>query len=282
MGRVTARARVVRIRGDHSDHRADTLVVEEPLELRLDGTSLMVTMRTPGHDIDLVHGILLSENVIADPDEIETVRYCAGTDDEGRNTYNVIDVASRRNSHIVDLSLVARSSPTTSACGVCGKASIDALATKARWPLADDAHTVTPQSLSAMSQRLRESQSTFATTGGAHGAALFDSAGRLVFAREDIGRHNAVDKVIGAAMREGLLPLSGHTLLVSSRASFELAQKAIVAGIPILAAVSAPSSLAVEVAREYGLTLVGFLRGDSMNVYSAEHRVITVDDDPPA
>jgi FdhD protein len=273
MGRVTERRRVLRIRGAAAAHRADTLVAEEPLEIRLDGRPLAVTMRTPGDDFALATGFLVSEGVLAAADEVANVVYCAGATADGANTYNVVDVSLAPGVPVPAISL-ERNVYTSSSCGLCGKASLDAVRTASRLPIAaGGGPRVTPEVLAALPGRLRAGQAVFDRTGGLHAAGLFSAEGELLDLREDVGRHNAVDKLVGRALREGLLPLDGRILMVSGRASFELAQKAVMAGIPVLAAVSAPSSLAVDLARESGLTLVGFLRGDSMNVYAGEERV---------
>ncbi|WP_017624432.1 formate dehydrogenase accessory sulfurtransferase FdhD [Nocardiopsis chromatogenes] len=272
MGRVTTREKVLRIRGAASDDRADTLVVEEPLEIRFGGAPLTVTMRTPGDDFDLAAGFLASEGVLAGAEDLESIRYCAGATADGSNTYNVLDVAAAPHVPPPDTSL-ERNFYTTSSCGLCGKASIDAVRTAVRWDVAGDTLEVTPELLASLPDRLREAQRVFDRTGGLHAAGLFDTDGNLLCLREDVGRHNAVDKLVGWALRQGMLPLRNTVLMVSGRASFELVQKALMAGVPALAAVSAPSSLAVELAREHGLTLVGFLRGDSMNVYAGRNRI---------
>ncbi|ORM37058.1 formate dehydrogenase accessory sulfurtransferase FdhD [Williamsia sp. 1135] len=271
MGRVSSRTRVRRIRPGSTDSRADTLAVEEPLEIRIAGEALAVTMRTPGSDIDLTHGFLLTEGIISGADDISVIRYCDGVDDQGRNTYNVLDVAMREQ-HVIP-ETASRNFYATSSCGVCGKASLDAVRLKSDHRPADDPCTVEVGTLTSLPEQLRDAQKTFDLTGGVHGAALFRTDGTLLVAREDVGRHNAVDKVIGWAVQQRLLPLRETILMVSSRASFELAQKAVMAGIPILAAVSAPSSLAVDLGNETDLTIIGFLRGESMNVYSGGHRV---------
>jgi FdhD protein len=273
MGRVTDRRKVLRVDGDRVVTRPDTLVVEEPLEIRVTGRSLSVTMRTPGDDFDLVAGFLTTEGVVSGAADIAAMRYCAGADDEtGRNTYNVIDVALAAGVAPPDASL-ERSFYTTSSCGICGKASIDAVRTISRFAVADDPLLVPTALLASLPERLREAQKVFDRTGGLHAAGLFTAAGELLCLREDVGRHNAVDKIVGWAARAGRLPLTGAVLLVSGRASFELTQKALMAGIPMLAAVSAPSTLAVDLAEEAGMTLVGFLRGPSMNVYAGAARV---------
>ncbi|GGY37833.1 sulfurtransferase FdhD [Streptomyces omiyaensis] len=273
MGRVTERRRVTRIRGGAVSARPDTLVAEEPLEIRLNGRPIAITMRTPGDDFALAAGFLVSEGVLASAADVRSIVYCAGAKEDGTNTYNVVDVKLAPEVVVPDITL-ERNVYTTSSCGLCGKASLDAVRTTARFPIADAPPVrVSPALLSALPDRLRAAQKVFDTTGGLHAAALFSEDGALLDVREDVGRHNAVDKLVGRALREDLLPLERAVLLVSGRASFELAQKAVMAGIPVLAAVSAPSSLAVDLAAETGLTLVGFLRGADMNVYAGEHRI---------
>jgi FdhD protein len=273
MARTMTRRPVVKIDLDGSGEprrRPDDLAAEEPLEIRVRKQPLAVTMRTPGHDIDLAMGFLLTEGIIRAADDVVTAQLCAGTDMP--NTYNVVDVVLGPDvpPPITDPS---RNFYTTSSCGVCGKASIDAIRTRSRFDVATDSLIVPAHTLAALPDRLRAAQRTFDRTGGLHAAGLFTADGELLVLREDVGRHNAVDKVIGWALRDGRIPLTGHVLLVSGRASFELTQKAWMAGLPMLAAVSAPSTLAAELADEAGLTLIGFLRGPSMNVYTAPHRV---------
>ncbi|CAD6007959.1 formate dehydrogenase accessory sulfurtransferase FdhD [Agreia sp. COWG] len=275
MGRITVRRRVTRLTvGGTKSIREDVLAAEEPLEIRVGGTSLAITMRTPGNDVDLAAGFLVSEGVVSRGDDFTSARYCAGTDDDGMNTYNVLDVSLAFGVAPPEPSL-ARNFYTTSSCGLCGKASIDAVRTTSAYSSASDALRVDAALLTTFPDRLREQQAVFEKTGGLHAAALFDgTTGELLALREDVGRHNAVDKVVGWAVRENLLPLRGTVLMVSGRASFELMQKASMAGIPVLAAVSAPSSLAAELATELGITLVGFLRGDSMVIYSGAERIV--------
>ena len=272
MGRITARRPVVRLRGEHRVDRPDTLVVEEPLELRVDGAALAVTMRTPGHDVELAHGFLLTEGVIASGADIAAARYCDGVDDEGANTYNVLDLTLAEGVAPPETG-VERNFYTTSSCGVCGKGSLDAIRLRTKHSPAADSVVVTSRTLSGLPDTLRAAQKVFDATGGLHAAALFNADGEMLVLREDVGRHNAVDKVVGWAVTNDRIPLQGMVLMVSGRASFELAQKAVMAGIPILAAVSAPSSLAVDLATESGLTVIGFLRGTSMNIYSHAERV---------
>ncbi|MFL1426808.1 MULTISPECIES: formate dehydrogenase accessory sulfurtransferase FdhD [unclassified Nocardiopsis] len=273
MGRVTAREKVLRIREGVESERVDTLVVEEPLEIRLDGSPLSITMRTPGSDFDLAAGFLVSEGVVSEASQLTAIRYCAGATEDGSNTFNVLDVSLAPGVPRPDTSL-ERNFYTSSSCGLCGKASLDAVRTKARWPVTDDGLRIDVPTLTALPDRLRAAQRVFDRTGGLHAAGLFTAAGELLALREDVGRHNAVDKLVGWALRSGRLPLRETVLMVSGRASFELVQKAWMAGIPVMAAVSAPSSLAVELAAEAGMTLVGFLRGTSMNVYSGRDRVL--------
>ncbi len=272
VGRVTNRTPVLRIRGSQRSSRPDTVATEEPLEIRLGGIPLAVTMRTPGDDFDLVHGFLATEGVITGPHDVASLRYCDSLDADGRNTYNVVDVELAPGVPIPATGL-ERNFYTSSSCGVCGKASIDAIRTKTSYDVAADDLRVPLATLLALPDRLRAAQEVFDKTGGLHAAGLFTVDGELRGLREDVGRHNAVDKVIGSGVREGRLPLAGQVLMVSGRTSFELTQKAAMAGIPVLAAVSAPSSLAVELAREVGITLVGFLRGDGCNVYTRAERI---------
>lgn len=275
MGRVTERRKVIRIRDGAISTRPDTLVAEEPLEIRLNGKPLAITMRTPGDDFALAAGFLVSEGVLGDQQELQNIVYCAGAAVDGSNTYNIVDVTTASGVVIPDITL-ERNVYTTSSCGLCGKASLDAVRTTARWAIDDGGAApvrLEPELLASLPDQLRASQSVFDRTGGLHAAALFTEDGELLDIREDVGRHNAVDKLVGRALQNGALPLSRTILLVSGRASFELAQKAVMAGIPVLAAVSAPSSLAVDLAAESDLTLVGFLRGASMNVYAGEHRI---------
>jgi FdhD protein len=271
---VTVRRQVSRLTvGQPVSIVPDTLVAEEPLEMRIAGTPLAVTMRTPGDDMDLLAGFLVGEGVIRGREDLLTMRYCSGTDDEGHNTYNVLDAALASHVPPVEASL-QRALLTTSACGLCGKATIDGVEVASPYTLTTDATSVAAAWICDLPDRLRAAQAVFDRTGGLHAAALFDVASdELLVLREDVGRHNAVDKVIGWALREDRLPLRGTLLLVSGRASFELVQKAAIAGIPAMAAISAPSSLAVELADRVGLTLIGFLRPPSMVVYAGAARV---------
>jgi FdhD protein len=272
MGRVTDRRKIVHFDGAASVERFDTLVAEEPLEIRIGGRAIAVTMRTPGDDFDLVAGFAFTEGLVTAPPQLTEMRYCAGADADGRNSYNVIDVGLAADAPPVDPS-VSRNFYTTSSCGVCGKASIDAVRVRSSFDLHADDVSVTPTILAGLPEKLSGAQKVFARTGGLHAAAVFSPDGELLALREDVGRHNAVDKVVGWAVRENRLPLSATVLMVSGRVSFELVQKAYVAGISMLAAVSAPSTLAAEFAESVGMTLVGFLRGETMNVYTVASRI---------
>jgi len=271
MAGVTAKRRVLRIEAGAKRVEFDTVTAEEPLEIRVDGSPLAVTMRTPGNDFELAAGFLLTEGVVDRTSQVKTLRYCVGEDEP--QEFNVVNA---------DLSPDApgraageRSFVTTSSCGLCGKASIDTVRARSTFDVRDDDIVVTPPVLASLPDRLRQAQRVFERTGGLHAAGLFTATGDLVCLREDVGRHNAFDKVIGWAGLDGRLPLRGQVIVASGRASFELTQKALMAGIPVLASVSAPSSLAVQLADESGMTLVGFLRGSTMNVYAGEHRVST-------
>jgi FdhD protein len=252
---------------------------EEPLEIRVDGVSLAVTMRTPGADVELVHGYLHAEGVIAQADDVVTARYCDGVDEQGRTTYNVLDITRRTGpaARPDRAPLPVRAVLTSSACGVCGTAAIDAVRQRGRHPIGPGPR-LEPAVLTALPDRLRDGQRWFRSTGGLHGAVLVDADGTLGPVREDVGRHNAVDKVIGAELLAGRLgpgrPLTDRALVTSSRASFELVQKALLAGVSTLVAVSAPSSLAVELAREAGMTLIGFTSARGFNLYCGPERVI--------
>jgi FdhD protein len=268
--RVTARRRIHRVEGTVSRPAVDTLAAEEPLEIRVGGEPVAVTMRTPGSDFELAAGFCLTEGLIAEPDDIVHIRYCAGTDPvTGLQTYNVVDLAMRGGGTVaMDL---RRNVYTTSSCGICGSASIDAI--RRSYDDIDDPLRVPADVLAGLPDRMREAQRVFDRTGGLHAAARFDADGDLLDLREDVGRHNAVDKVVGHAALSGALPLSGQVLMVSGRVAFEIVQKALRARIPVIAAVSAPTSLAVEAASRTGMTLVGFVRGGRMNVYCGAERI---------
>ncbi|MFN3949621.1 formate dehydrogenase accessory sulfurtransferase FdhD [Microbacterium sp.] len=280
MGRLTASHRVTRITLDGvTRRRPDAVAVEEPLEIRVAGSPLAVTMRTPGHDVELAAGFLVSEGVISRGEEFARAIHCGGPGTGGAdgNTYNVLDLTLAPGVALPSPD-IARSFYTTSSCGVCGTASIEAVEKVSSYDVASDGIRIAASDVLAFPDRLREQQKTFDKTGGLHGAALFDvESGALLVAREDVGRHNAVDKVVGWALLNDRLPLRGTVLQVSGRVSFELVQKAVMAGIPLLSAVSAPSSLAVELAERAGLTLAAFVRGTSMNLYSRGDRVVVAD-----
>ncbi len=273
MGRRTERVRVLRYRNERVSRREDHLAVEEPLEIQINGSPFTITMRTPGDDFDLVAGFLVSEGVIHHAEQLETLRYCAGTDEQGRQTFNVVEARLAPGVKLPDTA-IERNVYTTSACGICGTASIDAVEKTGRFLLDPLPRQIQLDTLLALPERLRAAQELFSRTGGVHAAGLFDFSGRLLDIKEDVGRHNAVDKVVGAALRAGSLPLSGTVLQVSGRASFELVQKAWMAGIPVLSAVSAPSSLARDLAERAQLTLAGFSRGSSINLYTHPQRVV--------
>ena len=284
----TVRRRVLRISlpgqaGPQAASRGDLLAAEEPLGIRVGGQAVTLTMRTPGDDIDLTAGFLVSEGVIRSAADIRQIKICSGArcdHDAHEGAGNIADVQLRPG--LETAPALRRNFLTTSACGVCGKTSIDDLSVLPNFDLSADHTRVAPAVLAGLPDVLRAAQRVFDRTGGLHAAGLFTAGGELLAAREDVGRHNAVDKVVGWALRAGRLPLSGCVLLVSGRASFELVQKAVLAGIPVLAAVSAPSSLAAELAQEAGLTLIGFLRGSSMNVYTGAQRLERVVEQPPA
>jgi len=249
----------------------DSLAVEEPLEIRIGDTPLTVTMRTPGHDLELTAGFLLTEGIVESADQVAGI-HAVRSDTSLKS--NIVQVELRNVSW--DADDLQRNFFAASSCGICGKASIDAIRRRGlRHP--DPDFRIDPEILCGLPELLRSDQAVFSRTGGLHAAALFDASGNMVAVREDIGRHNAVDKIVGWALLAGHLPLSRHVLLVSGRGGFEIAQKALAGGIPVLASVSAPSSLAVKLARELGLTLVGFLRGRRFVVYSGGFRCIPVE-----
>ena len=269
------RARVWEITRDGGRMRSDHLATEEPLEIRLliqgERQTVAVTMRTPGNDFELAAGFLHGEGVIAVPGDIARISYCVDPTIDAAQQYNIVNVSLR--GHVVpDLAPLERHFSISSACGVCGKASLEALQVRGATPLTGGPE-VAAEVLYGLPGKLSDAQRVFQQTGGLHAAALFDVAGNLIQLREDVGRHNALDKLVGWALLDGRLPLSEAILLVSGRTSFEILQKALAAGIRIVCAISAPSSLAVDLAREYGITLVGFLRDDRCNVYSGQERV---------
>jgi len=256
------------------ERRSDLVAAEEPLEMRVwveeggrrQRYGVAVTMRTPGHDFPLAAGFFLSEGIVADREAIWSIAYCAEDEDQ-----NVVEVHLRPGVPF-DPQRFSRNVYTTSSCGICGKTSIDLVRALCPAPPVGR-ERIAPAVLTGLPETLRRAQPVFSRTGGLHAAGLFDAAGRLLLQHEDVGRHNALDKLTGTLLLDGALPASDRVLLVSGRASFELVQKALAAGIPVLAAVGAPSSLAVELARDLGLTLVGFLRGGRFNVYSGEERI---------
>ncbi|MEY2429063.1 MAG: FdhD protein [Verrucomicrobiota bacterium] len=246
--------------------QADSLAREEPLEIRVRGRSVAVTMRTPGHDRELAAGFLLSEGIIQRCEQVVEIAPCL----EGATPENIINVFLAPSVEI-DFGQLTRHVFASSSCGLCGKASIEAV--HQHFPPVESDVAIRAGVVASLPERMREAQRTFAQTGGLHAAAIFDAKGKLLVLREDVGRHNAVDKVIGYGLLEDKLPFDAHLLLVSGRASFEIMQKALAARIPIVCAISAPSSLAVDFARESGQTLIGFLRGETMNIYSSPERV---------
>ncbi len=255
--------------------RPDSLATEEPMEMRLVSggarRTIAVTMRTPGADFELAAGFLYGEGVISSPENISRISYCVDADVDAEQRYNIVNV-ELRGGRDYDPRPLERHFYTTSACGVCGKASLEQLELRG-CPVIPPGPEISPQTIYSLPEKLREAQGLFEATGGLHAAALFDAEGELVALREDVGRHNATDKLFGWALLEGRLPLRDHIVMVSGRSSFEIMQKCLAAGAPVVCAISAPSSLAVEVARRFDMTLVGFLRGRRFNVYSAPERV---------
>ncbi|MEU9830320.1 formate dehydrogenase accessory sulfurtransferase FdhD [Streptosporangium sp. NPDC048047] len=305
----TTRARVLAVSDGTARERRDDLATEEPLEIRLsssrhvgsatprprtvDGSApaeahrtVAITMRTPGNDFELAAGFLYGEGIIT-PGDLSSIAYCTDEDLPREARYNTVTVRLRQG-RLPELPTLDRHFMTSSACGVCGSASLEALRDRcAPLPVPagngavnggapDGAAGVSPEVLYGLPDRLRAAQSVFGKTGGLHAAGLFTAAGDLVAVREDVGRHNAVDKLVGWALMTDRLPLRESVLLVSGRSSYEIAQKALAAGIPVVCSVSAPSSLAVDLAREFGMTLVGFLRDERFNVYSAPERIAAV------
>ena len=271
------RVRVRVVEDGHVRTRPDVLATEEPMEIRLISgdtkQTVAVTMRTPGADFELAAGFLYGEGIVSSPEDIRRISYCVDADIDAEQQYNIVNV-ELRGGRSYDLKPLERHFYTTSACGVCGKASLEQLELRG-CPVIPPGPEVAPETIYALPEKLREAQGLFDATGGLHAAALFDKEGELVALREDVGRHNATDKLVGWALLEGRLPLSEHIVMVSGRSSFEILQKCLTAGVPIVCAISAPSSLAVDVARQFGMTLVGFLRGNRFNVYSGHERVLT-------
>ena len=271
------KATVTRVVQGTAQRRRDVLATEEPLEIRLlsaqgdpsERRTVAVTMRTPGSDFELAVGFLFCEGILGTRDGVARISYCVDTDAEQR--YNIVNVTLRGD--LPDLRSLERHFYTSSACGVCGKASLEAL--EVRCAALPQTLSVSPDLITSLPDKLRDAQGLFEATGGLHAAALFTKEGELLALREDVGRHNALDKLLGWAFLENLLPLSEHIVLLSGRASFELLQKSLAAGVQVVCAVSAPSSLAVAVAKEFGVTLVGFLRGERFNIYAGDTRVST-------
>ncbi len=256
--------------------RDDQLAAEEPLEIRLqaggDTQTVAVTMRTPGNDFELAAGFLHNEGIVGESSQVSGITYCVDADVDADQRYNIVNVGLRLAS-LPELATLERHFYTTSACGVCGKASLDAIEMR-DCPALPSGPKVSPSVLTSLPEKLRAAQGLFEATGGLHAAGLFDASGNLVCLREDVGRHNAVDKLIGWAFMQRKLPLHDGILLVSGRASYEILQKSTVAGLPVVCAVSAPSHLAVDVARRFGVTLIGFLRGERLNVYAGSERIL--------
>src|SRR5712692_775380 len=281
------------VESGESRPRTDQLATEEPLEIRLRAAGIArgegplpvfrrrsqgagqrtvaITMRTPGADFELAAGFLYGEGIVRSGDGIRAISHCDEPDLDDDKRYNIVNVDLRSDA-LPDLQALERHFYTTSACGVCGKASLESLRLRG-CPVIPSGPEVDAEVLRTLPERLRAGQGIFAATGGLHAAALFDPQGNVLAVREDVGRHNALDKIVGWALLGGRLPLSRHIVMVSGRSSFEILQKSLMAGVPIVCAVSAPSSLAVSLAREFGITLIGFLRGDRFNVYAGLERV---------
>ena len=257
--------------------RPDTLATEEPMEIRLISGDVRrtaaITMRTPGADFELAAGFLYGEGIVRSPEDILKISYCVDADLDAEQQYNIVNV-KLRGSRDYDPKSLERHFYTTSACGVCGKASLEQLELRG-CPMSLPGPNVAAEVIYSLPEKLRKAQGLFEATGGLHAAALFDARGNLVALKEDVGRHNATDKLVGWALLEGRLPLSDHIVMVSGRSSFEILQKCLAAEVPVVCAISAPSSLAVDVARRFGMTLVGFLRGKRFNVYTGHERIRT-------
>jgi FdhD protein len=263
----TAQVQVITLDDDRSQSRGDVVAVEEPLEIRIGKESVAVTMRTPGNDFELAAGFLFTEGIVKKTADIRKIAYC----DADPQEYNVVTI--RLGDEVkFDAKRLERHFFTTSACGVCGKAALESIRVRAA-PIQGD-FTISTDMLFSLDAKLRKTQSVFEKTGALHAAGLFDENGELLSMREDVGRHNGVDKVIGAMLLENKLPLDRHVLMVSGRSSFEIMQKALVARIPIVASVGGPSSLAVDLANDFGMTLVSFLRGRRCNIYAGKQRII--------
>lgn len=271
------RVRVWKVEGERTRAHTDQLATEEPLEIRLvaggERQTVAVTMRTPGADFALAAGFLFSEGVIAHREEIRRITYCVDPEIDPEQRYNIVNVELRAGT-MPELATLDRHFLTTSACGVCGKASLDALRLRGQ-SVVPPGPVISSDLIISLPERLRAAQGLFDVTGGLHAAGLFETNGTLLAVREDVGRHNALDKLMGWAVVEGRLPLHEHIVLVSGRVSFELVQKALAAGVPVVCAISAPSSLAVALAAEFNITLIGFLRGERFNVYTGMERIGT-------
>ncbi|MBV8498987.1 MAG: formate dehydrogenase accessory sulfurtransferase FdhD [Candidatus Eremiobacteraeota bacterium] len=266
----------VALQGEARSRKHDHVVTEEPLELRLvvgaKTQTFAVTMRTPGNDFELAAGFVFSEGIVHSRDEIAGLTYCLDPSVEPEQRYNIVTVELRNPARTLDLARFERHFTMSSSCGVCGRAQLDSIRSLGVTPIEDDVR-IAASVVYALPQRMREAQRIFEKTGGLHAAALFDERGDVVAVREDVGRHNALDKLVGWALLDGRLPLRRCALMVSGRASYEILQKSVMARIPIVCSVSAPSSLAVELAREFNVTLVGFVRDDRANVYTNSDRV---------
>ncbi len=277
--RSVKRVKAQKVRQAQARRFDDMLAVEEPLEIRIVfgeagrrvEQSISITMRTPGNDFELAAGFLYGEGILHGPDDVEQITYCLGPEKE-KQEYNVVSVRLRPGVRF-DPDRLLRHFYTTSSCGVCGKASLEALQIGSVPTLLSDRPSIAAEIVPQLADKLRQAQPVFEKTGGLHAAALFDNQGNLVSLREDVGRHNAVDKIVGERLLGNQFPLHDYLMMVSGRAGFEIVQKALVAGIPLVVAVGAPSSLAVELAREFGMTLLGFARGDAFNIYAGAQRL---------
>ena len=256
---------ILRWDGESAREARDELAEEEPLEIRVNGRPVSVTMRTPSNDFELAAGFLLSEGMIRSGEDVARIAYCGKNQDA-----NVVDVVLAPQV-AVDFDRLTRHVFGSSSCGLCGKATIESV--RGQFPPVESQMRIGPELIAGLPEKMREAQTTFARTGGLHAAAVFDAAGNLVVLREDVGRHNALDKVLGHCLLQRTFPLDRHILVVSGRSSFEIMQKALAGRIPMIAAVSAPSSLAARFAHDSGQTLIGFLRGRRMNVYAHSQRV---------
>jgi FdhD protein len=281
----TGRSQIWQVDGDHVRTRTDDIATEEPLEIRLlagrQRQTVAITMRTPGADFELAAGFLFGEGVLSAADDLRRITYCVDPDVDPEQRYNIVNVELRA-PRLPELAGLERHFFTSSACGVCGKAGLDALHVRGCVLAGSaDGPWLTPELVRSLPDRLRAAQRVFQSTGGLHAAALFTSAGELLALREDVGRHNAVDKLVGWALMHAKLPLTDHLVLVSGRSSYEIMQKCLAAGVPVVCAISAPSTLAVSLANEFGMTLIGFLRGERFNVYAGQAR-LRVPPAPPA